>query len=228
MSSLNADLASGPFVVAHRAGNDLRSLRRAESARVAVVEADLHLYAGRVEVRHLRTLGPVPVLWDRWKLAPPWAPRLSLDRLLQTAAPSTLLMLDLKGRDPRLSLRVAAALRDHPRPRTVCCSKNWALLAAMREVDGVGVVHSVGGVRQFEALRKLAASRIVAGISIHKRLLSPSTLTALRRNVGLIMAWPVLGVEEAGRLIDWGVDGVITQEYEAVAAQLLPRRADGV
>lgn len=228
MSSLNAGWASGPFVVAHRAGNDLRTLRRAEQSRVAVVEADLHLYAGRVEVRHLKTLGPVPVLWDRWRLAPPWAPRLLLDRLLQTAAPSTLLMLDLKGRDPRLALRVAAALREHPRPRTVCCSRNWALLAAMRGIEGVELVHSVGTVRQLAALRKLAAAQAIAGISIHKRLLSPASVRALRRNIGLIMAWPVLGVLEAGRLLDWGVDGVITQEYETVASQLLFTDGEGV
>jgi glycerophosphoryl diester phosphodiesterase len=220
MSSLNAARTSGPFVVAHRAGNDLRSLRRAESAKVAVVEADLHLYAGRVEVRHLRTLGPVPVLWDRWKLAPPWAPRLLLDRLLQTAAPSTLLMLDLKGRDRRLALRVAAALREHRRPRTVCCSKNWALLTAMRNIDGVDLIHSVGSARQLGALRALAASQAVAGVSIHKRLLSPTALADLRRRVGVVMAWPVLGSEEADRLVGWGVDGVITQDFEAVASDL--------
>lgn len=220
MSSLNAARADGPFVVAHRAGNDLRSLRRAESANVAVIEADLHLYAGRVEVRHLRTLGPVPVLWDRWKLAPPWAPRLLLDRLLRTAAPSTLLMLDLKGRDPRLAFRVAAALREHPRPLTVCCSRNWALLAAMRDVEGVDLVHSVGSARQLAELRRFASFQAVTGVSIHKGLLSRHRLADLRRYVGLVMAWPVLGLDEARRLASWGVDGLITQEYEAVVSGL--------
>jgi glycerophosphoryl diester phosphodiesterase len=222
MSSLNAVRAGGPFVVAHRAGNDLRLLRRAERARVAVIEADLQLYAGRIEVRHLKTVGPVPILWDRWKLAPPWAPRLLLDRLLQAAAPSTLLMLDLKGRDPRLALRVAAALRDHPRQRTVCCSQNWALLDAMSAVGRVDLVHSVGSSRQLAALRKLAAARSVAGISIHKRLVSPEMLTQLRREVGVVMAWPVLGLEEAERLVAWGVDGLITKEFDAVAEGLGP------
>ena len=56
---------TGAFVIAHRAGNDLDRLRRAQQLGIAVIEADLHLYAGRIEVRHLKTLGPVPVLWDR-------------------------------------------------------------------------------------------------------------------------------------------------------------------
>ena len=99
-----------PFVVAHRAGNDLDRLQRAQELGLGVVEADLHLYAGRIEVRHLKTLGPLPVLWDRWTLASPWAPRLRLDRLLASVRPGTELMLDLKGRDRRLPALVAAAL----------------------------------------------------------------------------------------------------------------------
>ena len=58
-------VAQEPFVVAHRAGNDLELLRCAARARSRVIEADVHLYAGRLEVRHLKTLGPFPVLWDR-------------------------------------------------------------------------------------------------------------------------------------------------------------------
>jgi glycerophosphoryl diester phosphodiesterase len=220
MSSLDTARARGPFVVAHRAGNDLRSLRRAESARAAVVEADLHLYAGRVEVRHLKTLGPVPVLWDRWKLAPAWAPRLLLDQLLDAAAPTTTLMLDLKGRDPRLALRVAAALRTRERPATVCCSQNWALLKAMGDVAGVRLVHSVGSTRQLAALHKLATTQSLAGISIHKKLLDPDRVAALRRHVDLLMTWPVIDSVEAGRLAGWGVHGLITQQYETVSLGL--------
>jgi glycerophosphoryl diester phosphodiesterase len=218
MSSLYA--ARGPFVVAHRAGNDLRALRRAESARVAVIEADLHLYAGRVEVRHLKTLGPIPVLWDRWRLEPSWGPRLLLDRLLDTAAPTTRLMLDLKGRDPRLALRVAAALRARPRPETVCCSQNWALLAPIGDVAGVRLVHSVGNARQLAALHKLTTIRSLAGISIHKKLLDPHRVATLRRHADLIMAWPVADGDEAEWLAGWGVDGLITQQYEAVSLGL--------
>jgi glycerophosphoryl diester phosphodiesterase len=220
MSSLDAVRERGPFVVAHRAGNDLRSLHRAESARVAIVEADLHLYAGRVEVRHLKTLGPVPVLWDKWKLASAWAPRLQLDHLLHAAAPTTTLMLDLKGRDRGLAVRVATALRERERATTVCCSQNWALLTAMDDVAGVRVVHSVGSARQLAALRTRAAGRSRIGISIHKKLLDPARVADLRRHADLLMTWPVLDPDEATRLADWGVDGMITEQYEAVGGRL--------
>jgi glycerophosphoryl diester phosphodiesterase len=71
-------MASSPFIVAHRAGNDLELLRRAERVRPRLIEADVHLYRGRLEVRHLKTLGPLPVLWDRWYLAPAGGPRRAL------------------------------------------------------------------------------------------------------------------------------------------------------
>ena len=208
------------MAIAHRAGNDTAGLRAALDAGVDLVEADIHLFKGALEVRHLKTLGPVPVLWDRWRLAPPWAPRLVLDELLEAAAPSTCLMLDLKGRDPELAARVAAALREHARPRTVCCSRNWALLQAMGDIEGVDLVHSVGSGRQLAALRKLVASGSVAGVAIHKRLLNRRSLAELRRHVTMVLTWPVIDTHEADRLVGWGVDGLITQEYEAVAIGL--------
>ena len=207
-------------MVAHRAGNDLRSLRRAESARVAVVEADLHLFAGRVEVRHLKTVGPIPLLWDKWTLASPRTPRLLLHELLRSAAPSTTLMLDLKGRDRRLSTAVAAALRDQPRAQTVCCSQSWALLEGMRDLDDVRLVHSVGSLRQLQALRKWAAGRSVEGVSIHHKLLNASRVAELRRRAGLVMSWPVRTLADVRRLETWGVDGMITENYEVLAPLL--------
>jgi glycerophosphoryl diester phosphodiesterase len=219
-SSLNAAPAEGPFVVAHRAGNDLRLLRRAESARVAVVEADLHWFAGRVEVRHLKTVGPIPLLWDKWTLASPRTPRLPLDDLLRSAAPSTTLMLDLKGRDRRLSTAVATALRERPRESTVCCSQKWALLDEMHDLDGVRLIHSVGNARQFHALRRRTARRRLDGVSIHKKLLSPTRVADLRRRAGLVMTWPVQTLADVRRLASWGVDGLITEHYEVLAPML--------
>ena len=46
-----------------------------------LVEADVRLYRGRLEVRHLRTVGPLPILWDRWQLAAPRRRRLQLAEL---------------------------------------------------------------------------------------------------------------------------------------------------
>ncbi len=191
-------------------------LRRAETHRARLVEADVHLYAGRLEVRHLKTIGPLPVLWDRWYLAPRGTPRLELRDLLAAVGPGTELMLDLKGIDPRLPGRLAAELAGHRGPVTVC-SRNWRFLRRLR---GPRIVHSIGSRRQLRALRRRFAGRRLEGVSIHRRLLDVATVADLRRRADMVLAWPVATAEEARRLAIWGVDGVITERFEALAAEL--------
>jgi glycerophosphoryl diester phosphodiesterase len=212
---------STPFVVAHRAGNDLDILRRAEALGSRLVEADLHLRRGRVEVRHLKTLGPLPLLWDRWYLAPGWRPRLRLETLLDAVAPGTELLLDLKGADRRLSRQVRAALGGPGRAlKVTVCARSWRLLEPLRGLPGVRLVHSVGSRRQLRALRRRFAGRRLAGISIHRQLLDPVTVTDLRTRAELLITWPISTEEEARRLGAWGVDGVITERFEALAPAL--------
>jgi len=210
---------STPFVVAHRAGNDLGILRRAEALAPRLVEADLHLRRGRVEVRHLKTMGPVPLLWDRWRLAPGWTPRLQLEALLTAAAPGTELMLDLKGRDVRLSRRVADALAGARPSRVTVCARNWALLEPLRDLPGVRLVHSVGSRRQLRALRRRFAGGL-GGVSVHRDLLDPATVADLQRRAEFVITWPVSTLDEARALGDWGVDGVITERFDALAPVL--------
>jgi glycerophosphoryl diester phosphodiesterase len=207
-------MAAEPFIVAHRAGNDLTLLRRAQAAGSGLIEADVHRFRGRLEVRHLKTLGPLPVLWDRWYLAAPGTPRLELADLLRAAAPDAPLMLDLKGRDRRLARDVLATLDG--RPVTVC-SRSWRLLDAFAGHPEVRVVHSVGSRRQLRALLRRFEGHRLGGVSIHRRLLDAATVADLRERAELIVSWPVATAEEARRLWAWGVHGVITERFEALA-----------
>lgn len=207
------------FIVAHRAGNDLARLRTAEALRLPLVEADVHLFAGRLEVRHRKTVGPIPILWDRWELAPPWAPRMLLGELLGAASPGTELMLDLKGHDPRLPRRMLAAIDAAGLPgRLTVCSQDWRLLEPFGDRPGIRVVHSVGNARQLARLRRRRGP--LAGVSIHQRLLDPAVVDELRRRAGLILSWPVESVAEARRLAAWGVDGLISRRFEHLVAEL--------
>lgn len=197
-------------------------MRAARTLGVPLIEADVHLFAGRLEVRHLKTLGPVPVLWDRWTLSSPWAPRLQLDELLRAAGPARL-MLDLKGRDVRLSERVIAALADHgAAAQIVVCSQSWDLLPPFEALPGVRVVHSVGGRRQLARVRGRFPKRRLAGISIHRKLLDAATVRDLRERAAIVMSWPVETADEAHRLAGWGVDGLITSRYAELAPLFAP------
>ena len=204
-----------PLAVAHRAGNDLARLRAAEARGFDVVEADVRLFRGRLEVRHHRTVGPLPVLWDRWDLAPPWRPRLGLDQLLAAADVRTHLLLDLKGSD----LKLSALLADHlevaaPDRILSVCSRDWRLLEPFRG-SSQRVVLSAG--TSSELRRLLDRDGPLDGVSVHHALLSSDTVRALRSITDLVMAWPVRTAERAERLLQDGVDGLISQDFDLLA-----------
>lgn len=210
-----------PLAIAHRAGNDPDLLRRAVGAGVDLVELDVWRCRGRLEVRHEKTLGPVPVLWDRRpaRLRPGWRPRLLLDDLAAHLGglPATVEpLLDLKGRDAALPGEVLATMAElFPGRRYTVCSQSWPLLAGFRGRPGVRVVHSVGSERM---LRDLFAGGGADAVSIDQRLLTPARVERLRSTADLVMTWTVNSSERLRTLAGWGVTGVISDDLDLLRA----------
>src|SRR3954464_8630344 len=97
------------LAVAHRSGNTVAGLRAALDAGVDLVEADVHAYRGRLEVRHLRSSGGLPLPWDKASvLRRPRPGGLQLHELISALGEDHRLMIDLKGVHPRLAPSVAA------------------------------------------------------------------------------------------------------------------------
>ena len=202
------------FVVAHRAGNDLARLQRAEQLGVALVEADVRLWRGRLEVRHLKTAGPLPILWDRWRLANPFAARLELRDLLAGARPSTELLLDLKGRNRRLAELVLEAL---PLGRRVgVCARNATLLEPFAGREYVRLFQSVGSRRQLRAFLGRIDALVLDGVSVHERLLDERVVSELRQRSSIVMSWPVNTLQRARELALLGVQGLISDHPSAL------------
>lgn len=202
------------FVVAHRAGNDLARLQQAEQLGVALVEADVRLWRGRLEVRHLKTAGPLPILWDRWRLANPFAPRLELRDLLAGARPETELLLDLKGRDRRLAELVLDAL---PRDRRITiCARDGRLLEPFAGREHVRLFQSVGSRRQLRAFLRRVDGLVLDGVSIHERLLDERVVAELRRRSSIVISWPVNTLQRAHELALLGVHGMISDRPSAL------------
>jgi glycerophosphoryl diester phosphodiesterase len=202
------------FVVAHRAGNDLERLQRAEQLGVALVEADVRLWRGRLEVRHLKTAGPLPILWDRWRLANPFAARLELRDLLAAAGPSTELLLDLKGRNRRLAELVVEAL-----PigwRVTVCARNAKLLEPFAGCEHVRLFQSVGSRRQLRAFLGRIDALVLDGVSVHERLLDEGVVAELRQRSSVVMSWPVNTLQRAHELALLGVQGLISDHPSAL------------
>jgi hypothetical protein len=206
-----------PFVIAHRSGNGLDALRDAERLGVPCVEADLRLFRGRVEVRHLKSVGPLPLFWDRWRVAAPWLPRLALAELLRATGSQTELVLDLKGRNPALGRRVAEAIEPHaPARRFIVCARSTSQLEPFLELP-VRRFESVGNARQLRRL--LRRGTAAHGVSIHARLLDEGVVRQLREVTEAIFTWPVNRVDDAASLAALGVDGLISDAPNLLLAE---------
>ena len=201
--------------VAHRYGNDLASLIAAETAGVDLIELDLWLHRNRLEVRHSKTMGTVPLLWDRWSLHPGWTRRLSLADILAAARPGTQFLLDLKGREAELPQRAIQALeRARPGERYSVSSQNWELLAPFRDLPQVRVVYSAGSPQALDLALAMARSEGLPAVGSQNRFLTPQRVAALREHVPTFLSWTINDLDRARELLEWGVTGIISDRLE--------------
>ena len=147
-----------PLLVAHRAGNRLD--RIAEAARVGAdfVEIDVWFHRGQVEVGHTKTLGPLPVLWDRWEIGFGWGRPLRLADVLPRIPPTVEVYYDLKGADARLPPAVRALAEEHrPGEPRIVSTQTWEYLDHFRDDPLTRALRSVGSESM---LRRLAAAQV--------------------------------------------------------------------
>lgn len=226
----NADPAR-VLAIAHRAGNSLAELRAANRLQVDVIECDVHAYRGRLEVRHLKTAGPLPFLWDRWELRSASAPRLGLAELLAADEHGSVFMLDLKTRSVTAARSVARLLHEvgHARELLVC-GRHWASVEVTAALPYVRPVLSARTGRELTRLRTRLArggSPALHGVSVHRSLLDAGVVSWLGRHVEVVMTWPVNDIPSLERVLAVGVTGVISDEH-VVLAELLSRRSRGM
>ncbi len=205
--------------IAHRGGNHINLLHRAQEIGADYVEADVRLHGGRLEVRHLKTMRWLPLLYDRhpWRIAPGWTKRLLFPDLLGVIDPAMGLMIDLKGDHDELPSAIIEAIRASATDRRIIvCGQNWRLVDPFVGEDGVRAMHSIGRASQLDAF--LRGDRKTEGISIHMPLLSKDVVAALRARAPLIVTWPVNSHEALRHVVDCGVDGVTTDSLEILQA----------
>ena len=208
------------LAIAHRAGNSLAGLHAANALGVDVIECDVYEYRGRLEVRHLKTAGPLPFLWDRWELASAAAPRLGLHELLQADEHGTTFMLDIKGRRPSTARAVATLLHDrgHHLPVLVC-GRWWPAVDILTELPFVLPVLSARTRGELTRLRRrLAVTPAVHGVSVHRSLLDADLVAELHQHVDVVMTWPVNELATLEAVLAIGVTGVISDEAHVLAA----------
>lgn len=212
----------GVLAIAHRAGNSLAGLHTANAMGVDIIECDVHEHRGRLEVRHLKTAGPLPFLWDRWELASASAPRLGLTELLEADRHGTTFMLDIKGRRASTARAVAELLHEGGHHREVLvCGRWWPSVDTLARLPYVRPVLSARNRAELRRLQwRLAADDGVHGVSVHRSLLDEETVPRLQERVEVVMTWPVNDLAVLEDVLDLGVTGIISDEPEVLAALL--------
>ena len=209
-----------PLAIAHRAGNSLAGLHAANALGVDVIECDVHEHRGRLEVRHLKTAGPLPFLWDTWELASAAAPRLGLHELLTADEHGTTFMLDIKGRRASTARSVASLLHDtgHDRP-VLACGRWWPAVDLLAELPFVQPVLSARKAGELVRLRRrLETGAPAHGVSVHRSLLDADVVAELHRHVAVVMTWPVNDLATLESTLAIGVTGVLSDEAHVLAA----------
>ena len=203
--------------IAHRAGNNLPSLEQALATGVDAIECDFWHARGRLLLRHERKLPALPVLLDKWYLRWAWG-ELSLRTLLREINFRADLFLDIKSGSPRAADAVLELYRDNASmmPRTQVSSRQWKLLDRIgRAGTRMETYYSVGRRSQVPALlRRARYEQPPAGTSIRHTLLSRDLVAGLH-DAGLrVFAWTVNTRHRAEELLEWGADGIISDDVE--------------
>ncbi len=215
---------TSPLAIAHRAGNTLAGLRDAVAVGADIIEADVHHYRGALEVRHLKTMGPLPFLWDKWELVRTSSPRLGLTELLRAADAGATFMLDLKGRHAAVGVEVVTLLHEEvPNRSVIVCSRHWPAIEPFAGVSWVRPVLSARTREELALLRKAVRRRSAYGVSVHRTLLSRALVGELHESVEVVMTWPVNDSQTLDRMLQVGVSGVISDEVKVLREVLSQR-----
>jgi len=206
-----------PLIVAHRAGNDPSAVESA-IRRADVVECDVHVHRGRVEVRHEKVLRPTSRLWERWYLLPADTVVPSLDDILAVAPPDVPLLLDLKCFTRRAARRIRRAVPEE-RPVLVSC-RSWWVLSAFRDRPETVILRSCGNRFQLRVVTMVPGLGDRVGVVAHNRLLDGPAIGAVLARTPRLFSWAVETVERGQELAANGVVGLIVDDLEIDWANL--------
>ncbi len=213
---------TAPLLAAHRIETP-EAAAAAHAAGADLLEIDVHLRRGALEVRHPRRHGPV--LWDKEGVRRARGPSPALGPLLAALPPDAEPMIDLKGGSAGLAREALAAARAVGLPCITLTSRRWRLLDGLAGQDGVRLAYSAAGRRELARLldRTLPDD---AAACVRSDLLDAGAVAALRRRVPLVMTWDVADRAHAERLVALGVGGLVLDDPVLLAA-LAGARARG-
>jgi glycerophosphoryl diester phosphodiesterase len=212
---------SASVAIAHRAGNDRRTLQAAIDAGADWVEADVWWQYSQLVARHERALWRLPIRYDEWKLGIALRPALRLEHICNLLEGGPQLLIDFKGSARRLPLDVVETLRQHgATERAAICGQCWPMLDAARAREpALRAFYSLGTEAHLAALRERRPDLPkVAAVSCAEFLLTPNVIAEFLERELTIVAWTVNDIRRAQALIAAGVSGITTDSAAVLAA----------
>src|SRR5690606_18883855 len=203
-----------PLVIAHRSGNTIARAIEAHRLGADMIETDVWLHQGQLEIRHPNRVGPV--MWERWKIHLGYK-RLLLGDLLRETPDESLLFLDLKGDDMGLGPAILQELRRTAPDRLVAvCGRNYAQMDRLIDAPNVILFYSVGEIDEWrDAWPRLEAMRYPA-LSLRRALATPEVMTRLNDMGVTVVCWGVNTPEHLQALEQLGVRGATTDSPELI------------
>lgn len=204
-----------PLTSAHRAGNDIAFARKVIARGVDLLETDIWLHNGQLELRHRNTMGPIPLLWDRWSLRPGWGPRLLLRDLLEATSRDAMPFLDLKGEELDLAPEIVREVRRvQPGRHVVMCGRNWPQLDPVVAEPDVTIFYSVGDEEERSAVVPRLTRMEAPALSIRRELITPDFMARITYLGTTVIGWAVNTTGQARQLYDLGVDGFTSDNLD--------------
>jgi hypothetical protein len=204
-----------PLAIVHRGGNSPEQADRAMAIGVDMLETDIWPFHGRLEVRHSKTIGPIPIYWEKWYIVSWFGKQRVLRDLLAYTPVDARLFIDLKGTLPRLGERVVRTIqRVQPEREIVLCGRAWSLLDRVARIPNVHVFYSVGTEDELAKVWSKLETAPTPAVSINYGLLTEETVARLNALKATIIAWTVNDPEIAKTLFALGVDGFTSDNHE--------------
>lgn len=207
------------ILIAHRAGNDLEQLAEAFAVGVDYAEADVWLYRNRLEVRHDKTAGPLPFLWERWSLRPGWDKRLVLSEVIRAASGRGKLYLDLKGVEKRLPAMVTAELKLVDLKDVAFSSPNWWYLDRLKpDFPDAVLFYTLSNHEWLEKFRPRLAKREISAVAINSQIVTKDVIDELRdAGVQDVTTWGIEDKQAAQAVLASGVNGITSKNLELLS-----------
>jgi hypothetical protein len=205
---------SPPLLAAHRIETP-EDAAAAHAAGADLLEIDVHLRRGALEVRHPRRHGPV--LWDREGVRRARGPSATLGPMLAALPAGAEPMIDLKGGADGLARAALDAAGVAGLQRATVTSRRWALLDGLAGRPGVRLAYSAAGRRE---LGRLLVRPLPEGAAacVRSDLLDAGIVAAVLRRCPLVMTWDVADRAHADRLLALGVGGLVLDDLGLLAA----------